>query len=80
MIRPKKFARYALNYVGVIHIFLAAACWRMNGIYNERVYSSGDTELTQFIANGYAVASLICLASGLLILLAVKMHRGRHAA
>jgi threonine/homoserine efflux transporter RhtA len=80
MIRPKKFARYALNYVGVVHIFLAAACWRMNGIYNERVYSSGDTELTQFIANGYAVASLICLASGLLILLAVKMHRGRHAA
>jgi|LauGreDrversion4_2_1035121.scaffolds.fasta_scaffold142367_4 hypothetical protein len=80
MIRPKKFARYALNYVGVVHIFLAAACWRMNGIYNERVYSSGDTELTQFIANGYAFASLISLASGLLILLAVKMHRGKHAA
>jgi hypothetical protein len=80
MIRPKKFARYALNYVGVVHIFLAAACWRMNGIYNERVYSSGDAELTQFIANGYALGGGLFLASGLLVLLAVKMHRGKHAA
>ena len=78
--KTKKFARYALNYVGIVHVFLAAASWRMNGIYTERIYSSGDAELTQFIANGYAIASLICLVSGLLILLAVKMHRGKHAA
>lgn len=77
---PKKFARYALNYLAVVHIFLAAACWRMNGVYTERIYSSGDAELTQFIANGYAIASAILLASGLLVLLAVKIHRGKHAA
>jgi hypothetical protein len=52
----------------------------MNGIYSERIYMSGDAELTKFIANGYAIASLILLASGLLVLLAVKMHRGKHAA
>jgi threonine/homoserine efflux transporter RhtA len=80
MIRPKKFARYALNYVGVVHIFLAAACWRMNGIYNERVYMADDMDQTQFIANGYAIAAAILLASGLIVLLAVKMHRGKHAA
>lgn len=78
--KTKKFARYALTYLGVVHIFLAAACWRMNGIYTERIYLSGDAELTQFIATGYALASLILLASGLLVLLAVKMHRGKHAA
>lgn len=80
MIRPKKFARYALNYVGLVHVFLAAACWRMNGIYNERIYLSSDVKLTQFIANGYAIGGGIFLLSGLLILLAVKMHRGKHAA
>jgi hypothetical protein len=80
MIRPKKYARYALNYLAVVHIFLAAACWRMNGVYTERIYMSGDAELTQFITNGYALAAAILLASGLLILLAVKMHRGKHAA
>lgn len=77
---PKKIARYTLNYLAVIHIFLAAACWRMNGIYTERVVMSDNIELTQFIATGYAMASAILLTSGLLILLSVKIHRGKHAA
>ena len=80
MIRPKKYARFVLNYLAVAHVFIAAACWRMNGIYTERIVTSGDAELTQFIANGYALAAAIFLVSGLLILLAVKIHRGKHAA
>jgi hypothetical protein len=76
MMRPKKYARFALHYLAVIHLFLAAACWRMNGIYDERIYLTGDPELTQFISRGYAVAAAILLASGLLILVAVKMLKG----
>ena len=76
----KRYARYALNYLATAHIFLAAACWRMNGIYNERIYMADDMDQTKFIANGYALAAALLLTSGLFILLAVKMQKGKHAA
>jgi hypothetical protein len=76
----KRYARYALNYLATVHIFLAAACWRMNGIYNERIYMADDMDQTKFIANGYALAAALLLTSGLFILLAVKMQKGKHAA
>jgi hypothetical protein len=76
MINPKKFARFSLGYLAVVHLVLAAACWRMNGIYDERVYGSGDIELTQFISRGYGIAALILLGSGLLILVALKLLKG----
>lgn len=80
MTNTKKYARFALNYLAIAHVFLAAACWRMNGIYNERIYMTGDPELTQFIANGYAIAAGILLASGVLILTALKLLKGKHQA
>ena len=76
----KRYARYALNYLATVHIFLAAACWRMNGIYTERIYMADDMDQTQLIANGYALAGAMALVSGLFILLAVKMQKGKHAA
>jgi hypothetical protein len=76
----KRYARYALNYLATAHIFLAAACWRMNGVYNERIYMADDMDQTRFIANGYALIGAIMLVSGLFILLVVKMQKGKHAA
>jgi hypothetical protein len=75
----KRYARYALNYLAVVHLFLAAACWRMNGIYSERIYMADDMDQTQFIANGYALAGAMALLSGVFILLTVKMQKGKHA-
>ena len=82
MIRPKKYARFVLGYLAVAHLFVAAAAWRMNGIYTERVYSSGDTELTQFIAQGYMFVAVGTLLSSVIILLALKLLKsdGKHRA
>ena len=76
MIKPKKYARFVLGYLAVVHLFIAAAAWRMNGIYNERVYGSDDFELTQFVARGYMFVAIGTLLSAAIILLALKMLKG----
>lgn len=82
MIRPKKYARFALGYLAVFHLFIAAATWRMNGIYSERIYTSGDMELTQFIARGYLFVSIGALITAAMIFTSLKLlkSRGKHRA
>ena len=76
----KRYARLGLGYLAIVHLFVAAASWRMNGIYNERVYSSGDVELTQFIARGYLFVAAGTLLTAVTILLALKLLKsgGKH--
>lgn len=73
----KKFGKAALRGVAIGHLFVAAALWRMNGIYTERIYTTGDAELTQFIANGYAAASIGTLLTGLIIFASLRLIKGK---
>lgn len=78
----KKFGKFALRFLAVAHLFIAAACWRMNGIYTERIYGYGDAETMQFIALGYAFVAAGALLSSLVIMLSLRLMRtkGKHAA
>lgn len=69
----KKLAKFALRFLGVTHLFIAAACWRMNGIWNERTFYEDNGS---FIARGYLFVALGALISGLLILASVQLLKG----
>lgn len=73
----KKFGRFTLGFLAVVHLFTAAACWRMNGIYTERVYSYGDAELTQLMARGYGLVAIGALLSSLLIITSLVLIKGK---
>lgn len=78
----KKFGRFTLGFLAVTYLFIAAACWRMNGIYMERVESYGNAESTELIARGYSLAAVGALLTSLLIItsLALLKGKGQHRA
>lgn len=69
----KKLAKLALRLLGVTHLVIAALCYRMNGVWIERIYYN---EEASFIARGYLFVALGALISGLLILAAVQLMKG----
>lgn len=78
----KKFGRFTLGFLAVAHLYGAAACWRMNGIYTEKLQSTDDQELIAFIARGYGLAAAALLLSSLLIVISLRLlkAKGQHRA
>lgn len=82
MIHPKKFGKFALRFLAIAHLFAAAACWRMNGIWEEKTLVSSDPELTHFIARGYLFVAAGAFLSSVMIVLAMSLikDKGKHRA
>lgn len=82
MIKPKKYGRFILNYLAVAHLFIAAAAWRMNGIYNEKRWGADDIDLNDFVARGYMWVAVFALVTAVTILLALRLFKsgGKHRA
>ena len=69
----KKTAKLMLRILAVGNFIAAAACWRMNGIWTERIYFEDNADL---IARGYGFTAVCALVSGIIILSAVAFLRG----
>lgn len=76
MIHPKKFGKFALRFLAVMNVLVAAACWRMNGIWDEKLDRSESRELAQFIAQGYLFVAVGSLLSACVIVLAMSLIKG----